>query len=312
MEDKILHALHTLNSMLASAPTAPSDMQLAAITQLHQILGSLAKTTPPTDTPHQLPGVHGPAPQMSKPNALRKPNMAHPSPGVPLPILLATMVHDEWIMVPQCRNRIQPLQDPEPIAARTRARRNNAFALLATDNDDDFPVTKLCTTTQHLALPVLDPEMGNSLKHRQLCSHPKYKEAWDTSYANELGRLCQGIGHNPNKPTQQQVQGTDTFHPIAYTSIPPERCNEITYSGVVCKVRPQKKDPNHTHITIGGDRICYPGDTGPRTGSLALVKLQLNSVLSTPNTKFATFDISNFYLGTPLDHQRIQPHHVCS
>ena len=32
-----------------------------------------------------------------------------------------------------------------------------------------------------------------------------------------------------------------------------------------------------------------------------MVKLVLNSMLSHPNGKFASFDISNFYLGTPLD-----------
>jgi hypothetical protein len=66
-------------------------------------------------------------------------------------------------------------------------------------------------------------------------------------------------------------------------------------------VRPQKNDPNRTRITIGGNRICYPGDTGTKTGSLEVVKLQANSVLSTPDARFACYDISNFYLGTPLD-----------
>ena len=54
-------------------------------------------------------------------------------------------------------------------------------------------------------------------------------------------------------------------------------------------------------ITISGNRICYPGNTGTKTGSLELVKLILNRVLSTKNAHFACFDISNFYLGTPLD-----------
>ncbi len=66
-------------------------------------------------------------------------------------------------------------------------------------------------------------------------------------------------------------------------------------------MRPQKEDPNRTCNTIGGNRICYPGDTGTRTGSLELVKLQLNNVISTADVRFASFDISNFYLGTPPD-----------
>jgi hypothetical protein len=54
-------------------------------------------------------------------------------------------------------------------------------------------------------------------------------------------------------------------------------------------------------ITLGGDHIRYPGDCGTKTGSLDTIKLLGNSVLSTSTTRFASFDISNFYLGTPLD-----------
>ena len=49
---------------------------------------------------------------------------------------------------------------------------------------------------------------------------------------------------------------------------------------VVCEVRSQKKYPNRTRITVAGSRICYPGDIGLPTGSLDVVKLMINSVLS--------------------------------
>ena len=75
---------------------------------------------------------------------------------------------------------------------------------------------------------------------------------------------------------------------------------------MVCEVRPQKEDPNRTRITIGGNRICYPGDTGTKTGSLEVVKLLFNGILSQPNAKFACFDIKNFNLGTPLN----QPEYI--
>jgi hypothetical protein len=47
------------------------------------------------------------------------------------------------------------------------------------------------------ALSVLDPTAGDFLEHCQLCRDPRYKTTWDTSYANKLGRLCQGIGSGP-------------------------------------------------------------------------------------------------------------------
>jgi hypothetical protein len=182
----------------------------------------------------------------------------------------------------------------------------NAFAALAVEDDDSVDDGNGAYNETHIATmpaayPVLDASTGQQLEHRQLRRHPAYKQVWDTSYANELGRLCQGIGHDDATATKQRVEGTDTFRPIHYDEIPTDRRSDVTYTRVVCEVRPQKEDPNRTRITIGGNRICYPGDTGTKTGSLELVKLQLNSVLSTPQAQFAGFDIKNFYLGTPLD-----------
>ena len=54
-------------------------------------------------------------------------------------------------------------------------------------------------------------------------------------------------------------------------------------------------------ITIGGNRICFPGDVYTPTASLELAKLVFNSFLSRLGAKFASFGISNFYLYTPLD-----------
>ena len=76
---------------------------------------------------------------------------------------------------------------------------------------------------------------------------------------------------------------------------------------MVCLVRPKKADPNRTRITIGGNRICYPGDVGTKTDSLNLLKLVINIVLSSKDAKYVTFDIYNFYLQTRLD----RPEYVC-
>ena len=70
---------------------------------------------------------------------------------------------------------------------------------------------------------------------------------------------------------------------------------------VVCEVRPQNEDPNRTRITVASNRICYPGDIGTSTGSIELVKLMINSVLSHHNARFVYFYAKNFYLQTPMD-----------
>jgi hypothetical protein len=51
---------------------------------------------------------------------------------------------------------------------------------------------------------------------------------------------------------------------------------------------------------MGGNLINYPEDVGTPTANLLLIKIFFNSVISTPGAKFATADISNFYLMTPL------------
>jgi len=60
------------------------------------------------------------------------------------------------------------------------------------------------------ALLVLDSSTGEFLEHCQLRRDPHYKATWDTSYANELGRLCQGIGSGTT-PKSKRVAGTNTL-----------------------------------------------------------------------------------------------------
>ena len=44
----------------------------------------------------------------------------------------------------------------------------------------------------------------------------------------------------------------------------------------------------------------YPEDAGTPTADLLTVKLLLISIISTPNAKFTTMDIKDFYLNTPM------------
>jgi hypothetical protein len=94
-----------------------------------------------------------------------------------------------------------------------------------------------------IAAAVIDHhETGESLEYCQLIKHPKYKQLWSSSYAKKLGRLCQGFKGNDS--TRPPVDGTDTFHVIDYADIPPDHLKEVCYSNVVCKVRPEKADPD--------------------------------------------------------------------
>jgi hypothetical protein len=83
------------------------------------------------------------------------------------------------------------------------------------------------------ALSVLDSSTGEFLEHRQIRQDSRYKATWDTSYANKLGRLCQGIGSR-NTPSSKRVAGTNTFFLIDYHDIPAHKRKEICHTMVVC------------------------------------------------------------------------------
>ena len=51
---------------------------------------------------------------------------------------------------------------------------------------------------------------------------------------------------------------------------------------------------------MGGNRINYPGEVGTPTAEMLLIKILLNSVISTRGPKFMSIDIKNFYLATPM------------
>ena len=80
-------------------------------------------------------------------------------------------------------------------------------------------------------------------------------------------KLCQGVRTGGNG-LGKVVEVTDTVYFIKFEDISKNRLNKICYTSVVCEVRPVKKDPNCTQITICGANVCYPGDIGINTASL--------------------------------------------
>jgi hypothetical protein len=151
-----------------------------------------------------------------------------------------------------------------------------------------LPLQMLCD----MANAVLDKETGEMLEYRQLLRSPKYNAPWSLSAANEFGRLAQGVGG--------RVNGTNTIFFISHSEVPKDRKGDATYGRFVCNERPQKEEVNRTRLTVGGNRINYPGEVATPTADLLLVKVMFNSVISTENAKFMTMDIKNFYLNTPL------------
>ena len=136
-------------------------------------------------------------------------------------------------------------------------------------------------------MPVLNAETGETLEYRQPQNHPKYQKIWEESYCNELGCLCKGIGTGFKGLKKQRVAGTETFKFIRCEDVPANRRKKITYTKVVCELRPQKDDPNRTRMTIGGNRIIYPRDVEKPTASLNTINIIINSVISHHGARFS-------------------------
>ena len=213
---------------------------------------------------------------------------------------------------PEVSDDVDPPQKPKRIAKElknlqsTRVLGSNGPPSMNTRSRCVAAVVAALTATSPTSAKMWNPRPSKSkaerlyavlegdrmLNYRQLISHPKLGEQWQTSSANEFGRLAQGIGG--------RIKGTNTIFFIKKEDIPEERMKDITYGKFVCNVRPEKDEKNRTRLVVGGNRINYPGDVGTPTADMLLAKIIFNSVISTKGAKFMTADISNFYLNTPL------------
>ena len=121
-----------------------------------------------------------------------------------------------------------------------------------------------------------------------MINEPKTKHVWNTSAANEFGRLMNG--------PKRGISVTRTMKLIHKYEVPTGRT--VTYARFVCEYRPQKEEKHRKRITVEGDRINYPGNVTTRGADMTAIKLLFTSVVSTPNAIFITEDINTFYLNT--------------
>jgi len=95
----------------------------------------------------------------------------------------------------------------------------------------------------HQAMAVLDADTGKLLNYRQLLWHTKRKKYWQTSSANKVGRLANGVGG--------RIKGTNTIKFIRKSEVPKDRMKDVTYGHFICMVRPEKAEKNQTRFMVG-------------------------------------------------------------
>ena len=141
--------------------------------------------------------------------------------------------------------------------------------------------------TNH-ANTVIDTDTGRSLEYRHLIRGPN-KDVWTTSLANDLGRLAQGVG--TRMPT-----GTNTVFFIPCSAIPYGRT--VTYSRLVASIRSHKTETHRVRVTVGSNRLDFPGDTTTNCASLTTNKCLFNSTISTPVPVYSLWIFFNY--NTPM------------
>ena len=138
------------------------------------------------------------------------------------------------------------------------------------------------------AYKAVNPDTGELAEYKALLQSSA-REEWSTGFCNEVGRLFQGY---------KDIKGTDTCKFIHKKEIPQGRT--ATYIRVVVADRPRKVEKCRVRLTVGGDRVDYPGEVSTKTSDLITAKLLFNSVISTPGSKFMSLDIKDFYLNNEL------------
>jgi len=143
-----------------------------------------------------------------------------------------------------------------------------------------------------LTVPTITPysKSADEIRLRQALQGPD-ATIWERATAMEFGRLAQGL--------PGLVEGTDTLRFIRHDSKPNNRI--ASYCRTVCSINTNKAETHRVRLTYGGDRSDYTDDVSTPTVDITTVKIHLNSVISTPGAKYATLDLKNFYLNTPLD-----------
>ena len=74
--------------------------------------------------------------------------------------------------------------------------------------------------------------------------------------------------------------------------------------------RPQKAEPERVRWTVGSNLVDYPGNVSTPTADMTTAKLIMNDTVSNPNATYHCFDISNFYLNTPMARYEYMRIHV--
>jgi hypothetical protein len=281
--------------LLASSPSLPTSHASALRVPLSNTPTKSAPSLPPVGPSliSALPSELPPAPPGATPAA---PPAAGPTPlsTSPPPATYANSTGAASNHRRKHRPKPKPTQPSLLSLAQARANAPSAHsATTASPIPAASPPLDLSPFHLHHALHgnAFNPDTGQIAEYTEL-SNCSEGALWCASCADKIGQLCRG--HGADMPT-----GTDTMVFIPISAVP--KGTKATYLRIVAAFRPKKANPRRVCFTVGGDRVYYDGDVSTKTADLTTVKTLLNSVISTPEAKFVTVDLKDFYLETPME-----------
>ena len=141
---------------------------------------------------------------------------------------LHVILPDDTPVQPTVSASRYPQRGRRPAQGLQRPRYEFAAAVLAAAQPDFL----------HLANAVINPITGESQEYHKLIKGPK-RDFWIRAFANDLGRLAQGVGTCMPK-------GNNTIFFIGKNQVPAD-CT-VTYGCIVAKEKPNKADFRITSV----------------------------------------------------------------
>ena len=91
-----------------------------------------------------------------------------------------------------------------------------AFHVCTLTDSTNIEIKYNCNKYEPVINAVYCETTGRKLSYQQLVKQPDLKTKWETSFANEFGRLMNGVG-------TRMKSGTKTMEPIKFKHIPADR-----------------------------------------------------------------------------------------
>eukprot|EP00804_Cyclotella_cryptica_P030727 CCRYP_009139-RA/>CCRYP_009139-RA protein AED:0.22 eAED:0.22 QI:0/0/0/1/0/0/4/0/733 len=290
-EDRLLHAINFLSTAIADAlptlltPNSPPSSPTQPICPLDRRPQHRATNPGATHTATTAPR-HTPPSTPTNPPVVPPPTPPIPNPTItpPPPPRAVTQPPPRAVTHPppvahHTRSRNIPTRPDlgEAVAHRTRSKVALIVAAMYSTKPQACPSsTDSCANTQALAPSGTNPTQTNS-----------------DAYAKASGQTKKALESGSKEPTPSTLSTTKTsLLTDAKKSHTPRwsaKCNQ------------RKPTPTEHASPLVATESATQETSAQKPTPLELVKLMINSILSRPNAQFCTFDIANFYLGTPLD-----------